>query len=767
MTKNMTQKSLALGAAAALVVAGFSAPASAAGLADTSFVSLDPSTGTEYTIIADTGKLFSLKANEAPTVSTGNMKFLVTDPSGVIEPTIAGTARSGPTVIQNNQNGEVTVARSNWVDETNKLTIIQNGSTLAAGDKVSFSEDIEASPVYLTANTIATVDSVNGTTSFTLVVPNPTGETTPDVTDNDLTGADATSKVHREARNTTNNTYVVDSGISSAASNETLVLATDGLATRSVTVQAWMDANGNDVIDPDEYASPVRTVTWKTASEMVAVTTMAPVVGDAALAAVITTTPVLNGEQQLVANPLAINAAFTRSLVDDIIYGGASETGTSTSVWNDTDKTFTVSVSLDADTANEALVVAGTIVKDTWGAALFGPTDRTAAMDITSISVATTGVATIVTDIPHNLTSGDKVTVTVNDFYKEELKVASEIAAVVTKTGTSSFTYVMTETTKPAAAVTELIEVHSSGYTVETRVDRVGAETYSAQATVAGVVNGNTVTVTTGVVAAVPGDPTSLRIAHTSNTTATVSWVAPSYNGGVAVSGYSVEYEKGGSWIAATTSGTSAAITGINLESRWSFRVAAINTIGTGSFVVLVNVPPVPYAGPLVTNLAQRSVAVDSDEEVVITGTRLDLVASLSIDGKPCVVVSQSDGQVAIKLPVGLTAGVKDLKILYGSGATVTHQSAFLITAVDSASGSSGSRVNAGSFKGYVALYALNYEGKRLSAKVGNDWVIVESIPASVNNLYRHVEFTGVGYEVQVRIFIDRELEATIPLLTK
>jgi hypothetical protein len=76
-------------------------------------------------------------------------------------------------------------------------------------------------------------------------------------------------------------------------------------------------------------------------------------------------------------------------------------------------------------------------------------------------------------------------------------------------------------------------------------------------------------------------------------------------------------------------------------------------------------------------------------------------------------------------------------------------------------------KVNAGSFKGYVALYALNHEGKRLSAKVGNDWVIVESIPKSINNLYRHVEFTGVGYEVQVRIFIDRELEATIPLLTK
>ena len=45
--------------------------------------------------------------------------------------------------------------------------------------------------------------------------------------------------------------------------------------------------------------------------------------------------------------------------------------------------------------------------------------------------------------------------------------------------------------------------------------------------------------------------------------------------------------------------------------------------------------------------------------------------------------------------------------------------------------------------------------------------MIVESISAAVNNLYRHVEFADIGYEVQVRIFIDRELEVTIALLTK
>jgi protocatechuate 3,4-dioxygenase beta subunit len=76
-------------------------------------------------------------------------------------------------------------------------------------------------------------------------------------------------------------------------------------------------------------------------------------------------------------------------------------------------------------------------------------------------------------------------------------------------------------------------------------------------------------------------------------------------------------------------------------------------------------------------------------------------------------------------------------------------------------------KVNAGSFKGYVALYALGYEGQRMSAKVGNDWVIVPAIPARTNDLFRAVEFVGAGVDISVRIYIDRVLVATIPLLTK
>jgi hypothetical protein len=87
------------------------------------------------------------------------------------------------------------------------------------------------------------------------------------------------------------------------------------------------------------------------------------------------------------------------------------------------------------------------------------------------------------------------------------------------------------------------------------------------------------------------------------------------------------------------------------------------------------------------------------------------------------------------------------------------------LTSVEEAT--AGQKVNAGSFKGYVALYALGYEGQRMSAKVGNDWVIVPSIPARTNDLFRAVEFVGAGVEISVRLYIDRVLVATIPLLTK
>jgi len=78
-------------------------------------------------------------------------------------------------------------------------------------------------------------------------------------------------------------------------------------------------------------------------------------------------------------------------------------------------------------------------------------------------------------------------------------------------------------------------------------------------------------------------------------------------------------------------------------------------------------------------------------------------------------------------------------------------------------------KVNAGSFKGYVAVYARGYEGQRLSAKIGKDWVIVDPIVNNQENgtLFRVTDFTGAGVNIAVRIYIDRVLMDTINLTTK
>ena len=78
-----------------------------------------------------------------------------------------------------------------------------------------------------------------------------------------------------------------------------------------------------------------------------------------------------------------------------------------------------------------------------------------------------------------------------------------------------------------------------------------------------------------------------------------------------------------------------------------------------------------------------------------------------------------------------------------------------------------GRALNAGSFKGYVAIYAKGYQGQRLTAKVGNDWIVVPAIPAAPNDLYRHIEFVGAGVSISVAIYIDRVLLKTVPLKTK
>jgi hypothetical protein len=137
-------------------------------------------------------------------------------------------------------------------------------------------------------------------------------------------------------------------------------------------------------------------------------------------------------------------------------------------------------------------------------------------------------------------------------------------------------------------------------------------------------------------------------------------------------------------------------------------------------------------------------------------------------------------GFVVGDLPTQTDAnGAFSFKVLLGSNDTVSGSVKVVLDAdsdnaandddditvtKDLAPAAADTKVNAGSFKGYVAIYAKGYEGKRLSAKVGKDWVVVASL---ASNFERVVEYTGAGYTINVPIYIDRVLVDTITVTTK
>ncbi|MDQ1686221.1 MAG: large repetitive protein, partial [Frankiaceae bacterium] len=108
-------------------------------------------------------------------------------------------------------------------------------------------------------------------------------------------------------------------------------------------------------------------------------------------------------------------------------------------------------------------------------------------------------------------------------------------------------------------------------------INSIGAGTYSAAS--------NAVTPAT-----LPGAPTQVSGAA-GDGQVSVTWTAPSNNGGAAVTGYTVEWssDNGTTWSSPLASAQSSAnaaalITGLTNGTSYVFRVAATNGVGTGSF---------------------------------------------------------------------------------------------------------------------------------------------------------------------------------------
>lgn len=78
-------------------------------------------------------------------------------------------------------------------------------------------------------------------------------------------------------------------------------------------------------------------------------------------------------------------------------------------------------------------------------------------------------------------------------------------------------------------------------------------------------------------------------------------------------------------------------------------------------------------------------------------------------------------------------------------------------------SGVGNQKLNVGSFKGYIAIYALNYTGQRLTARVAGRWLVQENL----SRYERVTRNTGAGYTVKVDLYIDGKFVRSETVVTK
>ena len=147
------------------------------------------------------------------------------------------------------------------------------------------------------------------------------------------------------------------------------------------------------------------------------------------------------------------------------------------------------------------------------------------------------------------------------------------------------------------------------------------------------------------------------------------------------------------------------------------------------------------------------------------------------VQGSTITLSSTGPGYLLNTTGTTLATGKYNTKLLVGSNdsgtavitATVTiagvetTKTASIVIGVGAVA-AADQKVNAGSFKGFVALYAKGYAGKKMTAIVAGKWLKVDSL---ASNFERVVRYTGAGYDIVTKIYIDGVEKGTFNLTTK
>ena len=172
---------------------------------------------------------------------------------------------------------------------------------------------------------------------------------------------------------------------------------------------------------------------------------------------------------------------------------------------------------------------------------------------------------------------------------------------------------------------------------------------------------------------------------------------------------------------------------------------------------------PAPYRGPLPTGYSDRTPTIG--DTVVVTGLRLANITSCTIDDIEVEISDLSATKFSIVIPEGLSPGNKNLVIRSASG-IITAQGAFTVSAKPEIVSPPAviSKTNAGSFNGYVAVYAKGHKGKMLSWKIAGKW-FKTTISSDYQVFQRKT--AAVGLDVLVHLYIDGVKQLTKTVRTR
>jgi len=242
------------------------------------------------------------------------------------------------------------------------------------------------------------------------------------------------------------------------------------------------------------------------------------------------------------------------------------------------------------------------------------------------------------------------------------------------------------------------------------------------------------------------------------------------YSGGITVRAdgsraysFGVAGELAGSYTITMTNGSATTTSLIKVDPVTGSAGSAINfdisSITAGTTKILVGKVVDANGNPVDTSVGSATILVSYAANAGIPVGSIPTETDANGEFKLSILTTEKDAGTftvtAVYLKEGSATAAKDR-------VSTTH--VVTIGKAASSTPSADQKVNAGSFKGYVAVYAKGYAGQRMSAKIGNDWVVVESL---ASNFERVVDFTGAGYTIAVRIYIDRVLVDTITVTTK